>query len=73
VKPWGWRIVGKKTRRAHYFERVDDGSGSPAYASNSSLCGQERVGRTLEHWTAHPHAGVVPLCPTCCKRLTGEP
>lgn len=69
MTPWGWRVVeGKKRRRAHYFERVAPPA-SHAYASNSSICGKVCIGFALEHWTAHPHAGAVPLCEACKTRL----
>lgn len=52
----GWRIVGAK--RAHYFE------------GRHPLC---QVGRgpiqIHPAWTAHQHAGRVPLCERCKREL----
>lgn len=67
-KPWGWRIVAGK--RAHFFERVPDELALEVCASSSSVCGEVNVGLASEHWRAHPHAGVVPMCPKCQERLS---
>jgi hypothetical protein len=82
-RPWGWRLLtsGRSEQgseeffqailvpRAHYFEPVASETHLEVYASSSSICGQAQIGDAGEHWRAHPHAGVVALCPKCAERL----
>jgi hypothetical protein len=71
-RPWGWRLRAPNQDppfTAHYFEPVVSETHLEVYASSSSICGQAQIGDAGEHWRAHPHAGLVKLCPKCAERL----